>query len=61
MSRTPAKTTQADVRRVLRAAKQERATYVDVLPDGTIRIALHGEKPEGTDPQAVDDGKGLVF
>ena len=44
MSRTPARCTQADVARVLRAAKQAGAGTVEVLPDGTIRINLTGEK-----------------
>lgn len=40
MSRRPARVTQADVARALRAAKQEGAAGVDVLPDGTIRLLL---------------------
>jgi hypothetical protein len=43
MSRTPARITQADVARVIRAAKQAGAGTVEVLPDGTIRISLIAE------------------
>lgn len=46
MSRTPARLTQADVARAIRAAKQAGAGMVELLPDGTIRIRLDGsEKP----------------
>jgi hypothetical protein len=40
MSRTPARFTQADVTRSIRAAKQAGAGLVELLPDGTIRISL---------------------
>jgi hypothetical protein len=46
MSRTPAKITQADVARAIRAARQTGAGPVRILPDGTIRIDLQGE-PSG--------------
>jgi hypothetical protein len=48
MSRTPARFTQADVARTIRAAKQAGAGAVELRPDGTIRIILDsaGEKPE---------------
>jgi hypothetical protein len=42
MSRTPARFTQADVARTIRAAKQAGAGAVELLPDGTIRIRLDG-------------------
>jgi hypothetical protein len=49
MSRTPARITQADVARAIRAAKQTGAGAVRILPDGTILIDLQpnlaGEKP----------------
>jgi hypothetical protein len=46
MSRTPARFSQADVARSIRAAKQAGAEAVELLPDGTIRICLCGsEKP----------------
>jgi hypothetical protein len=43
VSRRPAKFSQADVARVLRAAKQEGAAGIDVLPDGTIRVVLRND------------------
>lgn len=46
MSRTPARVTQADVARAIRAAKQTGAGSVRILPDGSIKIELNGEKPQ---------------
>jgi hypothetical protein len=49
MSRTPARITQADVARAIRAAKQAGAGSVRILQDGTIQIDLaprSGEKSE---------------
>lgn len=40
MSRRPAIITQADVARVIRAAKREGATAVEVRPNGSIVIQL---------------------
>jgi hypothetical protein len=40
MSRTPAKVTQADINRSIRAAKQAGAAGVEIRPDGTIFIHL---------------------
>ena len=40
MSRIPAKITQADVARALRAAKQAGATGVELRPDGSLFIRL---------------------
>jgi hypothetical protein len=40
MPRRPARHTQADVARALRAAKQAGAAAVVVLPDGSIKILL---------------------
>lgn len=51
MSRTPAKITQADVARAIRAAKQAGAGTVRILPDGTIEIAL--QAGNSVDPQEV--------
>jgi hypothetical protein len=49
MSRTPARFTQADVARSIRAAKQTGAGVVELLLDGTIRIRLDApEKPAPT-------------
>lgn len=43
MSRTPARFTQADVARALRAAQQSGAGKVRLLPDGTIEIVTQAE------------------
>jgi hypothetical protein len=40
VSRTPARFTQADVARCIRAAKQVGAAGVEIRPDGTIEIKL---------------------
>jgi len=40
MSRTPAKFTQADVARAIRAAKQAGASVVELRPNGVISVAL---------------------
>jgi len=40
MPRTAAKLSQADIRRVIRAAKAENATCVRVLPDGSMHVDL---------------------
>lgn len=40
MSRRPAKNTQADIARAVRAAKQTGADRVEVRPDGTIAVML---------------------
>jgi hypothetical protein len=51
MSRTPARITQADVARAIRAAKQAGAGTVRILTDGTIQIDLgppSGDKIEKT-------------
>jgi hypothetical protein len=57
MSRTPARFTQADVARSIRAAKQAGAGAVELLPDGSIRIILdrrdEPEKPVEPDPEVV--------
>lgn len=40
MPRTPARITQADVARTIRAAKQAGAAVVEVKPDGTVLVHL---------------------
>lgn len=57
MSRCPAKFTQADVARAIRAAKQEGAPGIDVLPDGTIWVLL--SPPDGERP--VDQRNEIVL
>jgi len=57
VSRTPARFTQADIARTIRAAKQAGAGAVELLPDGTIRIRLDGPekpaRPVAPDPEIV--------
>ena len=50
MSRTPARVTQADVARAIRAAKQTGAGAVRILPDGSITIDL---EPAGDNARKV--------
>ena len=40
MSRTPARFTQADISRAIRAAKQVGAASVELRPDGSIVVAV---------------------
>lgn len=39
----PAAVTKAAIKRAIRAAQEEGAAMVDVLPDGTVRVILRGE------------------
>jgi hypothetical protein len=60
MSRRPARCTEADYTRAIRAAKKTGAGPVRVLPDGTICIdvqAAQGEKPESV----VDEDEDIVL
>lgn len=59
MSRRPARITQADINRALRAAKQAGAAGVEVLPDGSIRVLL--EAPERPQEQPLASGKEIVL
>jgi hypothetical protein len=62
VSRRPARVTQADVARALRAAKQEGAAGVDVLPDGTIRVLLVApETATRESERQVDRGAEIVL
>ncbi|MGA9006744.1 MAG: hypothetical protein WB495_07585 [Xanthobacteraceae bacterium] len=62
MSRRPARVTQADVARALRAAKQEGAAGVDVLPDGTIRVLLVSPETASRESEGrVDRGAEIVL
>ena len=54
MSRTPAKVTQADVARAIRAAKQAGAKGVEIRPDGTIYISLTNGSEFGKPPAEED-------
>lgn len=61
MSRRPAKTTQADMARAIRAAKQAGATGVEVRPDGTIYVRLTETKASTAQDAPVDPGKEIVL
>ena len=52
MSRRPARFTQADVTRAIRAAQQTGAGDVTVAPDGSIVIRLSSDQ---TDGKTLDD------
>jgi ssDNA-binding replication factor A large subunit len=41
MSRTPARHTQPDIARAIRATKQAGGGVVELVPDGTIRISVN--------------------
>ncbi|WP_040619330.1 hypothetical protein [Rhodovulum sp. PH10] len=56
MSRTPARVTQADVARALRAAKQAGAGAVEVRPDGTIVIRVEGHEAALAAPEPATHG-----
>lgn len=61
MSRRPAKITQADVARAIRAAKQAGAAGVEVRPDGTIYVRLAvDETSTGAGPY-IDPGGEIVL
>jgi hypothetical protein len=61
MSRRPAKITQADVARAVRAAKQAGAGTVRLLPDGTICIDIQAQPAENKSENAVDAGKDITL
>jgi hypothetical protein len=52
MPRRNANITQADVARVIRAAKREGATAIEVHPDGTILVRLTEPAPGPVDSTA---------
>jgi len=60
MSRTPARFTQADAARVIRAAKQCGADAVDFKPDGTMRVMLSPETIP-SDPPAIEPKTKVVL
>jgi hypothetical protein len=60
MSRTPARITQADVARVIRAAKQAGASRVRVLLDGVMEIDLISPT-EGKSKKAVEPDREIVL
>jgi hypothetical protein len=52
MSKTAARFTLADVNRTIRAAKEQGAEVVEILPDGTIRVIIFGSQKNGTKSDA---------
>jgi hypothetical protein len=58
MSRTPARITQADINRAIRAARQAGAAVVEVQPSGAIRILLNAP-PVAPEKQTGDDDIAL--
>jgi hypothetical protein len=61
MSRRPAKITQADVARAVRAARQAGAGTVRLLPDGTICIDIQAQRVENKPENAVDADKDITL
>jgi hypothetical protein len=61
MSRRPARVTQADVARAIRAAQQTGAGAVRIQPDGTILIALQPETAGDKTQIEVDEGAEVVL
>lgn len=62
MSRRPARCTQADLDRAVRAADHAAVKrVVEVTPDGTIRLvpADHNEKTQ--EPEKIEDGEDIVL
>jgi hypothetical protein len=53
MTHRPARVTQADIARALRAAKQTGARMVKIEPDGTMWIDPNG--PPGENPQLAKE------
>ncbi len=61
MSRRPAKVTQADVARAIRAARQCGAWAVRIQPDGTIKIELEPEAAGEKTKETVEPAREIVL
>jgi hypothetical protein len=61
MSRTPARITQADVARAIRAAQSCGAGPVRILPDGTILIDASRGATVDNRQVPVEDGEEVVL
>jgi hypothetical protein len=60
MSRTPARVTQADVARALRAVEQcGYPGIVEIARDGTIRIVPIGLERQAPEPEPLDDDEPI--
>lgn len=61
MPRTAATITQADVARVVRAARQAGAAEIEVRPDGTMVIRLSASPPAAPITQEIVDADPIVL
>lgn len=61
MSRAPARVTQADVARAIRAAQQCGAGMVRILRDGTITIDLQPNLLGGKPENQVEDDEEVIL
>jgi hypothetical protein len=65
MSRTPARLTQADLARAIRAAKQTGALGIEIRADGSIYVHLWASGEAGKSPaeaqKALEDENGVVL
>lgn len=61
MSRRPAILTQADVARVIRAAKQAGAGAVEVRPDGKILVLMKPEPDEKLSPAPLEKKRDITL
>jgi hypothetical protein len=52
MSKTAARFTLADIARAVRAAKEQGAAAVEILPDGTIRVVINSNQRAETKPES---------
>jgi len=60
MPRTPARVTQADIARALRAIEQSGARFtLEIAPDGTLRLIPVNHKPG--DATAFESSKEIVL
>ena len=61
MSRTAARFNQADIARATRAAIQAGAGSVRLLPDGTIKIDLQGDRVVESSEKEIEYDRGIVL
>ena len=61
MSRRPAKITQADVARAIRAAKRAGATGVEIRPNGTIYVKLTEDQTSTDADSRIDPSREIVL
>lgn len=61
MSRTPARTTQADIARAIRAAQQCSAGRVRIEPDGTILIEPQPTKQREQEEKEIAGRRRIVL